>query len=202
MGITDDFYKQIMAEFDRMGIKPGSIEEFNKVAGQVNQRHNESPIKDFEGLSPALMHQVLHFPFSDKCPVQISTFLRIHQLLGSPMLQFAVKLLSIMNTEEGIRLTASGNLPRKIVMEIYDMGYFRSPTFDLLAPKVLNEKDYLPLRLCHMLLKISCQVKVSKGKLVLTKTGLNALGDPLNCFLICYWLFARNSTRPTLMDTF
>ena len=59
--ITDDIIKQIQDEIKRRGGNIGSLEELNKIAAEINDRHNLTPQPDFEGLSPIQMHMVLHF---------------------------------------------------------------------------------------------------------------------------------------------
>ena len=156
MGIADDLAQQIKAEFEKMGKQPGSLEELNKMAAMVNQRYNDSPLPNFEGLSPSTMHQVIDFPFGDKCPVKINQALSDDQLLDSPLIHMTLNLLSIINESNGLKLTDKGNLPRKVVFDIYSFGYFGSKQYDNnIKPKVLNETDYLPLHLCNLLLKVS-----------------------------------------------
>jgi hypothetical protein len=50
--ITDDIIKQIQDEIDRRGGNVGSLEELNKIAAEINDRHNLTPQPDFEDLSP------------------------------------------------------------------------------------------------------------------------------------------------------
>ncbi len=178
MGIADDLAQQIKAEFEKMGKQPGSLEELNKMAAMVNQRYNDSPLPNFEGLSPSTMHQVIDFPFGDKCPVKINQALSDDQLLDSPLIHMTLNLLSIINESNGLKLTDKGNLPRKVVFDIYSFGYFGSKQYDNnIKPKVLNETDYLPLHLCNLLLKVSGNTKVTKGKLVLTTSGKKCLNN-------------------------
>ena len=178
--IADEFAKQIEEEFKRMGKQPGSLEELNKVAAIIYQRHNNGPISDFEGLSPNQMHLLNNFLFNENCPVKIKPILTNAELLDSPFLQMAIKLLEIINKSDGLKLTEKGNLPRKTVLEINELGYIKSD--DKYLIKILKEEDYFPLHICNIIVKISGITVTKKGKIFLTKKGTTCLKDHFSLF--------------------
>ena len=178
--IADEFAKQIEEEFKRMGKQPGSLEELNKVATIIYERHNNGPISDFDGLSPNQMNLLNNFLFSENSPVKFNYKLSNAELLESPFIQMAIKLLEIINQNDGLKLTEKGNLPRKTVLEIHEFGYIKSD--DKYLIKILKEEDYFPLHICNIILKLSGITIIRKGKIFLTKKGLACLKDHFSLF--------------------
>ncbi|HDQ44883.1 MAG TPA: hypothetical protein ENN17_05205 [bacterium] len=50
-----------------------NLEDLKRQINQVMHEHNYQGIPDFEGYSPSEMHQILHFTFDAKSPVQLQT---------------------------------------------------------------------------------------------------------------------------------
>jgi len=195
MGIADDMMKQILAEFEKMGKQPGSLDEINKIAALVNKRHNESPLGDFEGLSPSQMHLITSYPFGDNCLLSLNPSISAELTEKTLLVRMAVKLLQISEDSKGIKLTTSGNLPRALVKNFYEEFHIQSLTQTSYLTKTMNEMDYLPLHLCNMLLRISKYTRVEKGKLILTRSGRAGILDPGKLFADLFSTFCTRFNK-------
>lgn len=60
--ISDEILKQIKAEIEARGVNPSSMDELNKIAGEVMNKQNNKAISDFQGLSPTQMHLLNSHP--------------------------------------------------------------------------------------------------------------------------------------------
>ena len=178
--IADELAKQIEEEFKRMGKQPGSFEELNKVAALINERYNNAPLSDFEGLSPSQMHLLNNFLFSEYCPVRFNPNLSNSELLDSPMVQVSIKLLEIINQSDGLKLTEKGNLPRKTVLQIHELGYFKTDKDYLI--NISKEEDYFQLHICNIILKLSGITIIRKEKIFLSKKGVACINNHFNLF--------------------
>lgn len=92
---------------------------------------------------------------------------------GSAVLRNAGLLLTHAAAEEGLTLTATGNLTRRLVAAL--TGAMTWPGYDvqevLRFCKVVNERDVMPLHFLRLLLQEARLLRKSKDRLVLTKRG-------------------------------
>lgn len=144
--------------------------EINKEIKKVMDSRNNSGILEFEGYSPIEMHQIIHFLFEDNCPVKIKQ-LNQNDFPKIPIFNGVKFLAKILSKQEGIKLTARGFLPTKIVTDLYNQQYFHEEMIEKGISKLYKEADSLFVRLSRILLELCGGVKKSKGKLVLTKKG-------------------------------
>jgi hypothetical protein len=92
----------------------------------------------------------------------------------------ALRLLEIINMNNGLKLTEKGNLPKKTVLDIHALGYFKSDHDYLI--KIQKEQDYFPLHICNILLKLSEITELRKGKIILTKKGTECINNHVKLF--------------------
>lgn len=99
-----------------------------------------------------------------------------HELENAPLFFHAHLFLSFIASEK-VRLTVKGNLNRKCVESMLDQ--FQWPEHDAKKyrefNKVMNEEDFFPLHLVHIIVKIAGLVRKYKGNLVITKKGTELL---------------------------
>jgi hypothetical protein len=139
---------------------------------------NDKPLEDFSGFSPSQMHQMIYYPFGENCPIKLSEDFDIKYLKLSPVFNIALALMKIIDESKEVKLTAKGNLPGKIIKDIYSKGFFPDEMIDKGLIKLRLEIDWLILHCTHLLLKLSGILKKNHDKLVLTKKGVKFLNDP------------------------
>ncbi len=146
------------------------MDEIEKYVLESIRHKNNRPIDDFEGYSPNEMQIILYDFFSAKCPVQIqeisnSNYLKI------PLLNQVKFLLKIIQENNGLKLTKKGNLPTKVVAEIYSQGYLKDDFIDSGISKLYKEEQVQTIRLTRILLELSDLVKKRNNILSITKKG-------------------------------
>ena len=121
-------------------------------------------------------------------------------LSGSAVTRTARILLQRAADEGGLKLTATRNLSRAVVVEMVEMiewpGLDKAEFFRF--HKVVNEPDFLPLHFVRVLMQGTKLVRVQRDKLVLTRLGKAMLVPErygaLLALLLCgfcpswYWL--------------
>jgi hypothetical protein len=106
-------------------------------------------------------------------------------------------LILLRRTAEsgGLKLTATGNLSRGVVEEMF--GIIQAPDYDkdelLRYQKVINEPDFLPLHFVRILTQAAKLVRTHRGKLIPTPLGRRLLAaeqhGPLQALLfhVAFW---------------
>lgn len=140
----------------------------------ITTRHNSTPRSEFNGLSPEDMHNIMYFPFSDKCVVSLN-HLEKEQYEKIPLVRQTLFLLNTLSTTE-LKLTKLGWLPLKIVAETYRLG---QPEWIIeeLNQKRINEYDANSAWMARIILDLLGWVKTRKGMLSLTIKGKKVLSD-------------------------
>ena len=190
--ISEDLLKQIQEEINRWGKKPGSLDELNRITAKVSNNYNQSPHPDFEGLSPHQMYILLNLPFSPECIVKFKTSSELAIVNLSPVIRICLLIINAIRTGNGLKLTKGGNLPRKIVNEIYDLDIYSEENRRHSYKRVLNELDYIPSAYTKALLKLSGVVIVRNNKLQLTGAGRRISENPVLLFQTLFTKFATN----------
>ena len=102
-------------------------------------------------------------------------------LAGSAVARTA-RILLRRATEDGLTLTATGNLSRRVVAEMIDViewpGFDTDELFQF--HKVVNEPDFLPVHFVRVLLQGTKLLRVQGGKLAPTRLG-NKMYAPERC---------------------
>ena len=143
----------------------------NKLMDQLIDLANSTGVDDFDGLSPAEMDKLIYSPFSDESPIQFNRKLEKHDLADCPIYQICRKVLSAVNVENGLKLTATGNLPPKMVADIYAKKYLPDEDIENGIVKMRNEKDWIAIHSVKIALQVGGIVRKYKGRLMLTKKG-------------------------------
>ena len=106
-----------------------------------------------------------HVPSDADAAVLISTALTVSDCQQSAVTRNALLLLGVAAEGPGLKLTATGNLSRAVVAEMF--GKMDWPAFDRLdvraMNKVLNETDFFPLYYVRELLAAAKLLRRSKG---------------------------------------
>lgn len=175
-----------------------------------------SLVKNWLGdIEPAwtLLHQdsfsaLLGPPAPDKGPIRLRTDLTPQEIDQSAIARNALILLHAASRDKGLKLTATGNLSRKVVSEMFEA--FTWPDLDKADLtryyKVLNEPDFLPLFLIRRLVQEAQLVEQQKDFLQLTPTGSDVLNSPASgvlqalLFHIAFWMIDLGFLGRYLLD--
>src|SRR4030042_5746664 len=190
--ISEEILKQIQAEIDRRGEAPGSLDELNKIAAEVTARYNRTAIADFEGLSPEKMYAIDYKQFEPECPVRFHKVINPDIIASSPVMKMFQIVLNAIQEDNGLKLTVKGNLPRKVVNEIFNLNIYKVLKDRDYFTKTLNELDYYPAAVINSLLKVAGITKISKNKLHLTRNGSTIARDSVQLFqTLCKTFISR-----------
>jgi len=96
---------------------------YSEQARRIMEGKNATPEDDFDGFSPYEMNIIIYAPFANECPVHIRSKIDAAFLELSPIFQIARHLIKTIHDCEGIKLTTTGNLPPRVVKEIYAKKY-------------------------------------------------------------------------------
>lgn len=153
----------------------GSKENFdnmdiNKLVQQEVDRYNNNPMESFDGFSPFQMSYILYSPFDQVCPIQINSRIKENLLKDSPIFKLLLSLLARIQVN-GIKLTATDNLPPQIVKEIYDLGYYPDVMIEKGITKLTTEKDWIILHTVKIVLIQAGILRKIHHRLLFTKKG-------------------------------
>ncbi|MCP9234865.1 hypothetical protein [Lewinella sp. JB7] len=134
---------------------------------------NAVPSDDFEGLSPSQVHPLLRDFLGPGSVVKLREDPPGADADRVPLVRLTRHLLTALGAGEA-RLTAKGNLPVKLVRELYATGALPDDYIEEGIVKLRGEDDYLPAQVVKYLLTILGWTKKRHGRLSLTKKGHRA----------------------------
>lgn len=174
--ITDNIKKEIQ-EWITAEEKAGRHVDINRINEHlqvITRRHNATPRKEFNGLSPEEMHDIMYNPFSSHSVVELNKLTK-EQYDKIPLVRQALFLINML-CEKDLKLTKLGWLPLKIVAETYHLG---QPEWIIeeLNQKRINEYDANSVWMARITLELLGWIKTRKGMLSLTIKGKKALSN-------------------------
>ncbi len=127
-------------------------------------------IPDFEGLTPAEMHELIYDPLGEKSIISIADDIPDKVLDKMTFFILCEELLARIHAENGLKLTQTGNLPVKLVKVLFSLELFQG-IFDssLKEKKNLTETDFFELHVARIILKLSGYIRKTHNKLYLTR---------------------------------
>jgi hypothetical protein len=162
MGVTMDDLKKLLKEKEF-----GSLEEAKAFIGQQMGGVNQVSIDDFHGLSPEQMHRLLYFPFDT--PELVTVPDRLDDEPQAPILTL-FKLLCDAVGSDGLKATATGNLPRQFcrdaALALWGEEKYREETR---YGEIRTEPDFFDLHVTRLLAVMARLMRLYKGKFVLIK---------------------------------
>lgn len=155
-------------------MQPDNLDDLNRLLRAQTAQHNNTPLEDFLGLSPAQMSWLNRSPLQEGSVLRWQDDIPVDVLAEVPLLHFAVDLLERLSEKE-IKLTAKGNLPRKRVLEWYATG--RLPQYDIEhgITKISSQDDYHAATIVKYVVEMLRWTKKRHGKLSITAAGKKAL---------------------------
>ena len=150
------------------------IDRINQYATLLMRRHNNTPRSEFNGLTPNDMHNIMYYPFTDQCVVQLNK-LDKNQYEKIPLVRQTLFLINTLNEKE-LKLTKLGWLPLKIVAETYRLG---QPEWivEEYGAKRYYEYEVGSVWMARIILELLGWIKTRKGVLSLTVKGRKAFSD-------------------------
>jgi hypothetical protein len=128
--------------------------------------HSSQNVDDFHGISPDDMHQLLYQPFG---AAQVVTFNSspLPELSHIPVVYLKLGLANFMDVC-GLKPTAKGNLPQKVVKQLYQAysHVVKKPKYDFTVNK---EYDFYDFNVARHLMMLSGLMSKYDGKFVTTK---------------------------------
>src|SRR6266403_808747 len=134
-------------------------------------------------------------PSASNQAIRIEPNLANAEIAGSAVTANALSLLRQAAETGGLKLTATGNLSRAVVEEMFKI--IKAPDYDkaelLRFQKVINELDFLPLHFVRILAQAAKLLRTHRGRLVPTRLGKRMLAlehhGPLQAVLfhVAFW---------------
>lgn len=178
--------------FDELVKKNGgkelTIEQRRMRVETLVEQHNSRPLEAFEWYSPNEMSIINNATLSTESVVQFQP-LSDDLIRKMPIIQQVRHLFQILKSTNGLKLTVKGNLPTKIVKELYDLGA-GDQYFNVFTHKVIFEQESLSVSLVRALLTTAGYIKKRHNKLELTIKG-NKMADSDNQTLLTELLKIR-----------
>jgi hypothetical protein len=170
MGPVIDELKELLK-----GKNFGSLDEANAFLRQHNQQRNQVPSDDFHGLSPEQMHRFLHFPFDT--PHLIIFPSSLNSNLHAPILSL-FNLLAEGIGDDGLKATATGNLPRNFCREsartfLGEEEYKRWSRFGELR----SEPEFREMHTTRLVAELAGLIRKYKGKFILSRECRKLLAE-------------------------
>ena len=130
--------------------------------------YNNAPHDDFDRLSPVQMDDLLHGEFGD-CVVRIRDSEAAFDAI--PIVRQIASLLSMIDTQKGLKLTAAGYLPVAVVKALYAEAPAKDDLVEAGISKLRSEGDCEPVHLTRIICELAGYLRKQHGKLFPTKKG-------------------------------
>ena len=155
-GVLDEL-RQLM-----QGKDFGSLKEAQAFVDWHTSQKNRAPTDDFQGISPEQMHRFLHFPFSSPEFVTFS-----ERLVTSPEAPITrlFNLLIVAIGENGLKATATGNLPLNFVRETA-LAYLSEER--TIHRGFRTEPEFFELHEARLVSGLAGLIRKHKGRFILT----------------------------------
>jgi tetratricopeptide (TPR) repeat protein len=144
-----------------------SEEELEAFIQQTSRQCDRRPRDDFQGLSPNHVHRLINFPFESTAIVEFPSVLSAPP---SAPIAALFRMLADAIGESGLKPTATGNLPLKVVREIAQtyMGDEKYAEFTQYG-SVRSESDFYDLHITRIVAGVAGLIRHYKGKFILSR---------------------------------
>ena len=136
---------------------------------------NNSPIADFENLSPTNFHYILYDTYNENSPVHFHKHIENDTLDKVSLFKIVEDFIKIIEREKFIKLTPLGALPKKVMVELYDKKYIYDELIESGITKLWKEQDCIAILSTKIVTEIAGITKKVNGKMTLTKKGTSFL---------------------------
>jgi hypothetical protein len=146
------------------------IQELQQHLDRFMQEENNRGKTEFEGYSSLEMHHILHFTFNPGSPIILQK-LTDKEYMEIPVFNQVNYLIRKIAQTGGIKLTAKGFLPTRIVADLYSQGFIKDYWIEKDISKLYKETDSMSVNLTRILVELSGLTKKRNGKISLTRQG-------------------------------
>ncbi len=144
-----------------------SQEEMQAFVREINQQRNRKPIDDFEGLSSGQMHRFINFPFDSPDVVEFVSTLDTPP--SAPITALFALLVDAIG-EDGLKPTAKGNLPLKVVHEAAQRRFGSERPAEMpWFGRIRSEEDFHDLHVTRIVAELAGLIRKYKGKFILSR---------------------------------
>ncbi len=142
----------------------------DKLIGKILSEQLEKRRQMTIEVSPETVDQLVRDPFGNTSPVCLKR-MEEDAYQRIPLLNSVRYLADMIEKEGSLKLTQTGNLQRKVIIELYQQRFFpKTSDFDIMDyKKAVNERDLRTVSLTRFLLELSGLIRKSKGKFLLTR---------------------------------
>jgi hypothetical protein len=134
-----------------------------------------APLDDFHGLSPEQMHRVLDFPFDSPELVTYSHVVRDDP--PAPILTLFGMLAEAIG-EQGLKPTATGNLPRIVCKEAASVYWGdEAVRKDGRFVHISKEEDFSHLHVTRLIAELAGLIKKYRGRFILSRECRRSLAE-------------------------
>ncbi|WP_456380478.1 YecA family protein [Thiolapillus sp.] len=143
-----------------------SLEEAQAFLDQITQQQNRRPLDKFHGLSPEQIHRILHFPFASPGLVRFPDV--INAKPEAPVLTLFKRLTDAIS-DQGLKPTAKGNLPRKVCREAA-LAYWgkHKDRENTRFGGINREEDFDDLHVTRLVAELAGLIRKYKGRFILS----------------------------------
>ncbi|MFA6770960.1 MAG: hypothetical protein WCR71_07275, partial [Bacteroidales bacterium] len=124
---------------------------------------------------PHIREKVAHKTFLEEGPIVLNR-LENEEYLQSPLFRQVLHLCETVRNAGSVKLTAIGNLPLKIVREVYKLGVSDS-YYEKYPTKLTTENDSITVQTARLVAEMGGLVKIRGKALSITVKGKKCLGN-------------------------
>ena len=169
--------REVLDELGQMikGQNFASLEELQAFTDRFMRQRNQASMADFHGLSADQMHRFLHFPFDSP---ELVTYAPV--VAGDPKAPILTLfgLLADAIGEQGLKATATGNLPRNVCREAAS-AYWGEEAIRVNGrfAHINREEDFSPLHVTRLVAGLAGLIRKSRGRFILGRECRRSLAD-------------------------
>lgn len=133
------------------------------------------PLDYFCGMTSNEIRNLLYSPFDDTSPLKINATIDDGTLNTIPFFRLTEELLKIVQREDSIKLTSRGELPKKVLYELYEYKFIPEDFIEAGLSKLNKATDVPSIMTAHHAASVAKLLKKVKGNLLLTQQGMMLL---------------------------
>lgn len=132
---------------------------------------NNKPLEEYCGLSATEMHNLLYDPFGEKSILSFRKDITNVTLDQIPFFRLTEEFIKLIQKEKQIKLTPSGALPKKTLLELYSHKLILESEIENGIIKPSREQDFVSIQTMRYNSQACGIVEEIEGKLSLTILG-------------------------------
>jgi len=189
MGLANDLLASFLKAYPQVDKGNLSLEEINNSMAKFQEKINNEPKDDFDGLSSIQISELLYTPLEPGHVLRLKDDIHLY-IHESPLFVLSEMLLNAVNDAGQIRLTKTGNLPMAICEQLFNADLINWDFKNYVKRFIEDEIPYIfPIK---QYLVDEGLLKKRNNTLSLTKKGEKFLkGEPLIRFISLFKFFTN-----------